>query len=182
MDHSKVSIEPAGRTVSSGRLRETMRWFATGVTVVATNDERANYAAVVNSFTSVSLEPPLVLVCLHAHSRTCAAIQRRGSFSVCVLAEGHREHSQRLATSQPTLDDEAFETVDGLPVIRDSLAGLLCEVESMQVKGDHVIVFGCVVRTHYARRDPLLYYDGQYRVLSGQFGSASVPGAATARK
>ncbi|MBC3191935.1 flavin reductase [Pseudonocardia sp. C8] len=166
--------------VPPGSLRETMRRFATGVAVVATTDRGSTYAAVVNSFTSVSLEPPLVLVCLQVGSRTCEALQRRGAFSICVLADEHREHSQRLARSQPTSDDDAFEVVDGLPTIRGTLAGLLCEVESVQVKGDHVIVVGCVVRTHHAQREPLVFYDGQYRMLDGQ--AAPDSGAVTATK
>ncbi|ATY11659.1 flavin reductase [Amycolatopsis sp. AA4] len=154
--------------VDPGSLRAVMRGFATGVTVVATADEDRTFAAVVNSFTSVSLAPPLILVCLKVGSRTCAAIERRGFFSVCVLADDHRRHSERLARSQPTVDDEAFEVAHGLPVIRDAPAGLLCRVDSTLVKGDHVIVIGCVVATKLAERDPLLFYNGQYRVLPGQ--------------
>ncbi|MFF2653702.1 flavin reductase family protein [Streptomyces sp. NPDC058045] len=179
MTRGTVSVETEP-VVAPADLRAAMRRFATGVTVVATDDGEATYAAVVNSFTSVSLEPPLVLVCLKVGSRTCDAIRRRGAFSICVLADDHRQHSQRLAKSQPTVDDEAFTVVDGLPVIRDTLAGLLCEVESAQVKGDHVIVIGEVVRTHAAQREPLLFYDGRYHVLTGQ--AEADPAAVTDRK
>lgn len=160
----RLETEP----VEPGSLRAVMRRFATGVAVVATDLKGETYAAVVNSFTSVSLEPPLVLVCLQVGSRTCTAIEKRGAFSICVLADDHQEHSQRLARSQPTVDDEAFEIAHGLPVIRDTLGGLLCRVESTQVKGDHVIVIGSVVGAKPGERDPLLFYNGRYRVLTGE--------------
>src|SRR5438874_9940479 len=74
--------------------RSMMSGFATGVTIVATIDGGTPYAAVVNSFTSVSLDPPLILVCLKLGSRTLGAIQRSGAFSVSVLGEVHEDYSR----------------------------------------------------------------------------------------
>ncbi|GAA5058786.1 flavin reductase (DIM6/NTAB) family NADH-FMN oxidoreductase RutF [Thermocatellispora tengchongensis] len=164
-----MGMPPAGprsAPVDSALLREVMRRFATGVAIVATLDRGTPYAASVNSLTSVSLEPPLILVCLKIGSHTCAAIQRAGRFSVSVLAEQHEEHSRRFAGSQPAVDDPAFEPVDGLPVIRDALAGMICEVESTQRKGDHVIVIGQVVRTHHEHDTPLLFFNSGYHRLA----------------
>jgi flavin reductase (DIM6/NTAB) family NADH-FMN oxidoreductase RutF len=147
-------------------MRSVMARFATGVAVVATLDGGQAYAAAVNSLTSVSLEPPLILVCLQLRSQTCAAIERRGAFSVSVLAERHEEHSRRFARSQPALEDPALELVDRLPVVRGCIAGMICEVESMQRKGDHIIVIGEVVRTHVSDGDtPLLFYGSRYHRL-----------------
>ncbi|MEU0486677.1 flavin reductase family protein [Streptosporangium sp. NPDC006013] len=160
---------PSSVPVDSALLREVMRRFVTGVAIVATVDQDRPYAASVNSLTSVSLEPPLILVCLKIGSNTCAAIERSGRFSVCVLAEQHEEHSRRFAGSQPAVDDPAFELVDGLPVIRGALAGMICEVESTQRKGDHVIVIGQVVRTHHEHDTPLLFFNsGYHRLASGE--------------
>lgn len=174
------TVAPETDPVDAGSLRAVMRGFATGVTVVATEHNGRTFAAVVNSFTSVSLSPPLVLVCLQTGSRTCAAIESRGFFSVCVLADDHRPHSERLARSQPAVNDEAFELAHGLPVIRDAPAGLLCRVDETLVKGDHVIVIGCVVATKLDQRDPLLFYNGQYRVLPDQ-GVADAGSTASAK-
>lgn len=151
--------------VDGTRLREVMRRFATGVAIVATIEGEQQYAAAVNSFTSVSLDPPLVLVCLGVGSQTCAAIERRRRFSVCVLAESHEQHSRRFARSQPSVADPAFTLVDGLPVIDGALAGMLCDVESTTVKGDHVIVVGQVRRTHHEQDAPLLFFDSGYHRL-----------------
>jgi flavin reductase (DIM6/NTAB) family NADH-FMN oxidoreductase RutF len=140
-----------------------MSRFATGVAVVATMDEGAPYAAAVNSLTSVSLEPPLILVCLQLHSRTAAAIERCGAFSVSVLADTHEAYSRRFAKSHPS--EGELELVDGLPVVTGCVAGMICETESMQVKGDHVIIVGEVVRTHQGEGMPLLFFGSKYHHL-----------------
>lgn len=155
---------PSG-PVDPALLREAMRRFATGVAIVATLDDGQPYAAAVNSLTSVSLTPPLVLVCLKVGSRTCEAIERQGRFTVCVLAEDHEEHSRRFARSQPDIGDPALELVDGLPVVSGAIAGMICAVESTQRKGDHVIVIGEVMRTHHEPATPLLFFDSGYHRL-----------------
>ena len=154
--------------VNGALMREVMGRFATGVAIVATMDEGQPYAAAVNSLTSVSLDPPLILVCLQLNSRTCRAIERAGLFSVSVLTAEHEEHSRRFARAQPELGDPALEFVDGLPVVRGCLAGMICETESMQVKGDHVVVFGHVIRTHHEHDTPLLFFGSRYHRLVGE--------------
>jgi flavin reductase (DIM6/NTAB) family NADH-FMN oxidoreductase RutF len=168
VEESRVSTRTTDCThnpVDSHLMREVMARFATGVAVVATIEDGAPYAAAVNSLTSVSLDPPLILVCLQIGSRTCQAIESVGRFSVCVLTADHEEHSRRFASSQPTLEDPALELVDGLPVIRGCLAGMLCDVESTAIKGDHVVLFGRVVRTHHEHHPPLLFFGSRYHRL-----------------
>lgn len=162
---STTDIQTQAPAVDGTRLRQVMARFATGVAIVATIEDEQPFAAAVNSFTSVSLDPPLVLVCLRVGSATCAAIERQGRFSICVLAEGHEEHSRRFSRSQPSVADPAFTPVDGLPVIDGALAGMLCDVESMTVKGDHMVVFGRVTRTHHEQDEPLLFFDSGYHRL-----------------
>ena len=146
-------------------MRSVMSRFATGVAIVATVDDDVPYAAAVNSLTSVSLDPPLILVCFQRRSRTCRAILRRGAFGISVLAEGHEGHSRRFARSQPAHDDPAFVLVDGLPVVPGAVAGLLCEMDSVVEKGDHVVIFGSVVRTHQEEGRPLLFFGSGYHRL-----------------
>lgn len=148
-------------------LREAMRRFATGVAIVGALHEGRPYAASVSSLTSVSLSPPLVLVCMQLHSTTLRAIEETGVFSISVLRSSHEGHSRRFATSHPELDDPAIEFVDGLPVVRDVLAGMLCRVESVQVKGDHKIVIGEVFRTHHDHDVPLVFYGSEYHRIAG---------------
>jgi flavin reductase (DIM6/NTAB) family NADH-FMN oxidoreductase RutF len=146
-------------------MRSVMARFVTGVAIVATIDDGIPYAAAVNSLTSVSLDPPIILVCFQRRSRTCRAIQRRGAFGVSVLAEEHESHSRRFARSQPAHDDPALVLVDDLPVVPGAVAGLLCETDSVVEKGDHVVVFGRVVRTHQEEGHPLLFFASSYHRL-----------------
>ena len=155
---SSAAVDPAV-------MRSVMARFATGVAVVATVEDGVPYASAVNSLTSVSLDPPLILMCFQTRSRTCGAILRRGAFGISVLAEGHESHSRRFARSQPAHDDPAFVLVDGLPVIPGAVAGLLCETDSVVEKGDHVVVFGRVIRTHQEEGRPLLFFASDYHRL-----------------
>ena len=161
-------------------MRSVMARFATGVAVVATLDQGEPYAAAVNSLTSVSLDPPLILVCLQLNSRTCNAIQRRRAFSVSVLADEHEEQSRRFANSQPTISDPALEIVDELPVVRGCVAGMICETESTLEKGDHTIVIGRVVRTHQGDGNPLLFFESTYHRLDQ--GNSAVASASSANR
>ena len=159
-------------------MRSVMARFATGVAIVSTMDEGVPYAAAVNSLTSVSLEPPIILVCFKRDSRTCDAIVRRGAFGISILAEQHEPHSRRFARSQPAQDDPALVLVDGLPVIRGAVAGLLCETDSVLEKGDHVVVFGRVVRTHQEEGLPLLFFASGYHRLDRLAGPLRQAGVA----
>jgi flavin reductase (DIM6/NTAB) family NADH-FMN oxidoreductase RutF len=155
---SPAAVDPAV-------MRSVMARFATGVAIVSTIEGDVPYAAAVNSLTSVSLDPPVILVCFKRESRTCEALIRRGAFGVSVLAEEHESHSRRFARSQPAHDDPALVLVDGLPVIRGAVAGLLCETDSVVEKGDHVVVFGRVARTHQSEGLPLLFFASGYHRL-----------------
>lgn len=156
-------------SIDPRRFRDVLGHYPTGVVVItAMRADGTPGGLAVGTFTSVSLDPPLVLVCLRVGSATCAAIERQGRFSVCVLAEGHEEHSRRFSRSQPSVADPAFTPVDGLPVIDGALAGMLCDVESMTVKGDHMVVFGRVTRTHHEQDEPLLFFDSGYHRLGAR--------------
>lgn len=170
-----MTSPPAGGSegVDPTLMRSAMARFATGVAIVATFDQGEPYAAAVNSLTSVSLDPPLILVCLQLNSRTCHAIQRRGAFSVSVLADEQEEYSRRFARSQPAIDDPTLEFVDGLPVVSGCVAGLICETESTLRKGDHTIVIGHVVRTHQGDGNPLLFFGSTYHRLDQGDNSAA---------
>jgi flavin reductase (DIM6/NTAB) family NADH-FMN oxidoreductase RutF len=171
-----MTIPPPGApAVDPQLLREVMRRFATGVAIVGAIRDGQPYAASVSSLTSVSLSPPLVLICLQLQSSTLEVIEETGAFSISVLRSSHEEHSRRFASSQPELDDPALELVDGLPVVRDVLAGMLCRVESVQLKGDHKIVIGEVFRTHHDQDVPLVYFGSAYhRIASPVSDTAEV--------
>lgn len=150
-------------------LRDALGSFATGVTVVTCLDaEGRPFGLTVNSFTSVSLEPPLLLVCISKRARCAPAIRTAGHFAVNVLQTGQQPASIRFSTR----DEDRFggtpwstgET--GAPLLLESLAVFECERSAVHDGGDHDIVVGRVVRASFdPHLDPLLYFRGSYRRL-----------------
>jgi flavin reductase (DIM6/NTAB) family NADH-FMN oxidoreductase RutF len=122
---------------------------------------------------SVSLEPPLVLVCLGAESRTRETIASSGRYAINVLAAGHRLHAERFATAEDgKFDGLTWEPGrSGCPVLPDSIAVCECDVEQTIEAGDHTVFVGRVneVRaTDSARDRPLLWFRGRYASLSAE--------------
>jgi len=118
----------------------------------------------VNSFTSVSLHPPLVLVCLANDARTTPAVQARGWFVVNILEQGQAALSNRFAQ----LEEDRFAGVEyslneyGLPVLGGCVAHLVCRVYRIDPGGDHIIVLGEVVKAEIHEAAPLLFFRGSY--------------------
>jgi flavin reductase (DIM6/NTAB) family NADH-FMN oxidoreductase RutF len=150
-------------------LRDALGCFATGVTVVTCltgNDTPAGLT--VNSFTSVSLDPPLLLVCLAKVAASAAALTAASHFAVNVLQTGQQPASIRFATR----DEDRFGTTPwacgeaGAPILKDSLGVFECRRHAVHDAGDHHILIGEVVKASFdASLDPLLYFRGRYRRL-----------------
>jgi flavin reductase (DIM6/NTAB) family NADH-FMN oxidoreductase RutF/pimeloyl-ACP methyl ester carboxylesterase len=150
-------------------LRDALGCFGTGVIIATTLDGQANPVGLtVNSFTSVSLDPPLILFCIDAKAASLSAFEQASNFAVNVLHIGQQPASARFAKRgelrfevTPT---EIWET--GVPIISSSLASFECERYARHDAGDHVIFVGRVKRARFEpRRDPLLYFRGKYRRL-----------------
>ena len=150
-------------------LRDALGTFATGVTVVTTSGPDGRpIGLTANSFTSVSLDPPLLLVCLARDATTTRIIEEVGHFAVNVLHIGQQETSSLFATrGEDRFAQTECETWEhSVPIIRNSLASFECRKHAEYDGGDHVILVGEVVRVRYApQRDPLLYFRGKYRKL-----------------
>lgn len=150
-------------------LRDALGCFATGVTIVtASTPEGEPVGLTANSFTSVSLDPPLLLVCIAKSSSSLSTLERSEHFAVNVLHIGQQPVSNVFA--RPGGDRFAEtpwqEGQYGMPLISGALANFECEQYSAHDGGDHVILVGKVLRARYEpRRDPLLYYKGKYRRL-----------------
>jgi flavin reductase (DIM6/NTAB) family NADH-FMN oxidoreductase RutF/pimeloyl-ACP methyl ester carboxylesterase len=161
---------PEYRVGSDARtLRDALGCFATGVTVVtAMTPEGTPIGLTANSFTSVSLDPPLLLVCIAHSAGSAAALQSAAHFAVNVLQIGQQPASARFAgKGQDRFAATAWEKGHcGPPVLTGSLGTFECERHAIHEGGDHVILVGRVVRATFdARRDPLLYFRGKYRRL-----------------
>jgi 3,4-dihydroxy-2-butanone 4-phosphate synthase len=153
-------------------MREVMGHFATGVTVVtARAADGSPIGTTANAISSVSLRPPLVLACLAESSVTLVGIRAEGRFAINVLTEHQRDHSARFAAkgAEARAHEVGFEDhALGVPVLPESLATIVCEVEAIHAAGDHEIVVGrarALDRAQLSTR-PLLFYRGSYSELN----------------
>lgn len=148
-----------------------MSHFASGVAIVTARDEDGDLAGTtVNAITSVSLDPPLVLVCFDRASVTLRAVQSHGAFVVNVLGVEHdhlaRGFAQRSG-AKPWSRTLHRPGLTGSPRLRDALMTLECRVERRLDGGDHEIVIGRVLHAEAALDpgDPLVFYRGRYATV-----------------
>lgn len=151
-------------------FRAVLGRYATGVTVVTTRGADNRPAGLtVNSFSSVSLDPPLVLFCLDRAAGSGPAFAAADFFAVNILAAGQAPVSARFADPVATrfVDDGVTTWETGAPILSEALAALDCRVHARHDGGDHVILVGRVLRAEIMRDGPpLLYWCGDYRGLS----------------
>src|ERR1700743_2215662 len=163
--------------VSPAQLREAMGHFATGVTVVTSGGAPGEpVGTTANAVTSLSLEPPLVLVCFDLGSATLAAIRGHGAFAVNVLGYRQRHLSANFARRGLAAAWEGVTHHRGLtgsPRLADVIAVIECTVEHALPGGDHEIIVGRVrhAETTAESATPLLFWRGQYTSIEGQVAS-----------
>jgi flavin reductase (DIM6/NTAB) family NADH-FMN oxidoreductase RutF len=165
-----ADVHPEYRTGCDPRtLRDALGCFATGVTVVTCLDESGQPVGLTaNSFTSVSLDPPLLLVCIAKGAASATALLAARHFAVNVLQTGQQPASIRFSTRH----EDRFGPNDwtagelGAPVLKQSLGVFECESHAVHEGGDHHILLGRVIKATFdASLDPLLYFRGRYRRL-----------------
>ena len=156
--------------MDSRGFRDALGCFPTGVAVVtaghANQDEHIGIT--VNSFTSVSLDPPLVLWCMDRRSYRHDIFAQATGFTVSILGTGHKDVSARLARpGEHSLDGIALlETELGPPALADSLAVFECATEQRLEAGDHTIFLGRVLRfSRPSESPPLVFFRGRYNAL-----------------
>jgi flavin reductase (DIM6/NTAB) family NADH-FMN oxidoreductase RutF len=158
---------------STRDLRDVLGMYPTGVTVITTQGVSEPYGMTANSFTGVSLDPPLVLVCAMSQAQGAAIISANGHFAVNVLAAEQEAISRFFASRNRPRGPHAFaeiphrRLVTGAPII-DGVAGYLdCSLVAEHEAGDHMIFIGEVLAlgTESSTRSPLLFFGGSYRTL-----------------
>jgi 3-hydroxy-9,10-secoandrosta-1,3,5(10)-triene-9,17-dione monooxygenase reductase component len=155
---------------SAAEFRTALGRFATGVTLVTAADASGPLGLVVNAFTSVSLEPPLIAICPSRHSFTWSRMRRCKRFGVNVLAAEHAEYVRHATNPEADrfLGIDHQLTKSGVPRIGSAIAFLDCEPTSEHLAGDHWLV---VARVHKLladpSRDPLIFSDGRLRSFAG---------------
>lgn len=157
-----MSIEPRA-------FRDAMGCFASAVTVVSTcGDDKMPVGVTVNSFNSVSLEPPLVLFCLGLEATNLQRFLDNGKFVVNVLAEDQQDISTGFAKD----GENFFASIEhdwsehGCPVLKGALALFECDMETTYDGGDHIILIGRVRKvSHRPEGNPLVYYRSRYAAV-----------------
>jgi flavin reductase (DIM6/NTAB) family NADH-FMN oxidoreductase RutF len=155
--------------ISNSEFRETLGRFASGVTVVTTRDGKGqNHGLTVSAFCSVSMDPPLVLVCIQKSTGSHHAFEESGVFVVNLLAEDQQQLSNHFASrSDDKFAGVEFDSgIESVPVLRNCLAALECRLRNAFDGGDHSIFVGEVEKSSCADMLPLTYYRGKYRRIS----------------
>lgn len=145
-----------------------MRRYPTGVTVVTSVKEGEPRGITLNAFSSVSVEPPTLLICVNREARSYLYISTSKVFCVNVLAAGQRELAERFSGKirERQFDDIAFErAVTGAPVIAGAIGYFDCEVLDEHHAGSHSIFIGRVVGCEAAAGDPLGYFNGGFHAF-----------------
>lgn len=169
MEHKALA---RGAEVAPEGFVAAMRRAATGVTVVSTAGPAGRFGVTVSAMTSVSAEPPLLLVCVHRASPACDAIARNGVFCVNVLQESQDLVSDVFAGRVPTSGGDRFECGDwragatGAPRLADAAAAFDCRLEASHDHGSHRVFIGRVVEASEGEGRPLVYCDRAYRRLT----------------
>lgn len=161
----------AGPRFTAGDFRAALGAFATGVTVITTRGEDHAYGMTANAFSSVSLDPPLVLVCAKSGAEGSEFIERNSIFAVNILAADQEPLSRYFSSKDRPRGQDAFRevphtsVVTGSPVLDGVLAYLDCRLHESRNAGDHEIFIGEVVALQTFEREPLLFAGGGYRLL-----------------
>lgn len=156
--------------VDDAQFKLAMSHFASGVTVVTTEHEGTPYGMTVASFASLSLDPPLVLICIEKTVKTHDAIAAAARFGVSILAHDQADLSGRFASKKI---DEKFAGVAyqggaqlGVPLLDGAICTLECRVHGQFPGGDHTIFVGEVVGVATREEKPLVYFRSGYRALA----------------
>jgi flavin reductase (DIM6/NTAB) family NADH-FMN oxidoreductase RutF len=160
-----IPASPLQHSFDRRALRDALGRFSTGVAVITTCSESGKLEGLTaNSFSALSMDPPLILWSLMNTARSIPSFRETGHFAVNVLAADHVDLSRHFARGQ----ENKFEGVDyetgiaGCPILTDALATFECRAQDKLAIGDHVVFVGAVERLDYRDGDPLIFSAGEY--------------------
>lgn len=153
------------------QFRNAMGNFATGITVITTEVENEVHGITVNSFTSISLEPKLVLISIANTAKMLSHIQQSKKFTVSFLGADQENISMQFAGQIKDATPYEFQYFNSQPTIKDALANITCNVYAEYPAGDHTIFIGEVTdfRLNEDSEEPIVYYRGKYRKLNNVY-------------
>jgi flavin reductase (DIM6/NTAB) family NADH-FMN oxidoreductase RutF/DNA-binding FadR family transcriptional regulator len=150
-------------SVDQQAFRDVIGRFTSGVTVITTAVDGARFGTTASAFSSLSMEPPMVLVCLNKTSETQAAVLKAGAFAVNILAEGQQDVAYRFARKGDKFGDLVHDVGrHGVPVLQGTLAHLECEVGETVTGGTHTVFLAHVAVAAGHDGTPLTYYRGRF--------------------
>ncbi|MDA4112057.1 MAG: flavin reductase family protein [Thaumarchaeota archaeon] len=162
----KVLSGAASKPPQNVDLRSVMRYFASAVTVVTGALESGElFGLTVTAFTSVSLDPPLILICIRNESSATNLLTKSMRFCVNILAEGQQAIAEKFSLSGEAgrfKDLDFYIGKGGSPIIRGSIGFIDCKVVEIILEGDHTIFFGRAVDVSAEEKQPLLYLNRRY--------------------
>src|SRR5229473_3484820 len=172
MVSSKTSKMPTS-SLSSLEFRKALGHFTTGVTVVTVEREPGKiHGMTANSFTSVSLDPMLILVCVDQHAKMLPLLEKKKHFGISVLKQNQEAVSEYFAKREHNAEAEQRlgihfrQTPSGAPVIEGTLLQMSCKVIASHAAGDHTIFIAEVEDAELHEGEPLLYFRGEYRKIA----------------
>ena len=144
--------------------RKIMGQFATGVTVASTYVDGETWGMTANAVTSLSLDPPLILLAVVRDSQSHEKFKTAGCFALNILSDAQQELSDRFAFAGPKdFSGLGFQTAEtGAPILTDSLGWVDCRLTEVLAGGDHDIFLGRIVAGQVGSGQPLLFYGGKY--------------------
>jgi len=161
--------------LTTREFRNALGQFATGVTVVTVEREPGSvFGMTANAFTSVSLNPMLILVCVEERAKILPHLHKKQKFGVSVLKHDQRALSEYFAQAQQDTEAEHRLAVryrwtpEGVPVLEDTVVQLGCTVVAAHLAGDHTIIVGRVEDAEIQGGEPLLFFRGEYRHIARQ--------------
>lgn len=143
-------------------FRNAMGKFATGVTVITTELNGEVHGMTANAFMSVSLNPKLVVISIGEKAKMLQKIQESGKFAVNILGNDQKEVSMQFAGQLKEMFDVEFERLGDLPVVKNSLVNIACNIHSQQIAGDHTLFIGEVTDLILREGEPLTFFEGKY--------------------
>jgi len=165
-DDMVTAFRPDLRGPDADLLRHVLGHYPTGVAVITAHTASGPVGMAMNSFTSLSLNPPLVLFCPATASTTWPVLRDVGSIAINVLSAGQESLSRKFATKAVDRFSEASWSVgeNGAPLLHDALGWLECTVRSESEAGDHTVVIAEIERmnVHWEITEPLVFFRGQY--------------------
>lgn len=154
--------------ISKEQFRAALANFPSGVTVVTTKDADGKWHGItVSAFSSVSLEPPMILVCVDKRAGSHDALLQSRAFVVHILAEDHAHHSNNFASRRADkfAGIEYRTGISEIPVLENALVSLECRLAHAHEGGDHTIFVGEIEKAEVREGNPLVYWKGNYRKI-----------------